>query len=211
MLAVTDTGIGMDAATKAHVFEPFFTTKETGKGTGLGLATVYGIVKQSGGYIWVYSEPGHGATFKIYLPRIEGTPGPTVPKPAAPESLRGSETVLVVEDEAAVRNLTRRVLEGYGYAVLTMENGPEAMRAAEAHQGVIHLLVTDVVMPKMSGRELAQRLAPRRPDMKILYLSGYTDDAIVQHGVLERGVGFLQKPFTPQALARRVREVLDAS
>ncbi len=210
MLAVTDTGIGMDANIKAHVFEPFFTTKEKGKGTGLGLATVYGIVKQSGGYIWVYSEPGHGTTFKIYLPRIEGTPPPTAPKPAAPESLRGSETVLLVEDEAAVRNLTRRVLEGYGYAVLTTENGHEALQAAQERQGPIHLLVTDVVMPKMGGRELAQRLAPGRPEMKVLYLSGYTDNAIVHHGVLEPGIAFLQKPFTPQSLARKVREVLDA-
>ncbi len=211
MLAVTDTGIGMDEGTKAHLFEPFFTTKETGKGTGLGLATVYGIVKQSGGYIWVYSEPGHGTTFKIYLPRVEGVPLPTAPKPAAPESLRGSETVLLAEDEPAVRSLTRRVLESYGYTVLTTEDGYEALRAAQEHQGPIPLLVTDVVMPKMSGRELAQRLLSERPEMKALYLSGYTDDAIVHHGVLEPGLAFLQKPFTPQTLARKVREVLDGS
>jgi two-component system, cell cycle sensor histidine kinase and response regulator CckA len=211
MLAVTDTGIGMNADIKAHVFEPFFTTKEKGKGTGLGLATVYGIVKQSGGYIWVYSEPGQGTTFKIYLPRVEGVPLPAAPKPVASGSLRGSETVLVVEDEVAVRNLTRRVLEGYGYAVLTTENGHEALQAAQERQGPIHLLVTDVVMPKMGGRELVQRLAPGRPEMKVLYLSGYTDDAIVHHGVLEPGIAFLQKPFTPQMLARKVREVLDGA
>jgi PAS domain S-box-containing protein len=209
MLAVSDTGAGMDAETKARLFEPFFTTKEKGKGTGLGLATVYGIVKQSGGYIWVYSEPRHGTTFKIYLPRIEADPEPLAPK-AAPVSLRGSETVLVVEDEEAVRSLIRTVLETRGYVVIAAEAGEEALRLANAHDGVIHLLVTDVVMPGMSGRDLAQHLAPVRREMKALYLSGYTDDAIVQHGVLEPGIAFLQKPFMPQELARKVREVLDA-
>jgi PAS domain S-box-containing protein len=209
MLAVSDTGTGMDAETKARLFEPFFTTKEKGKGTGLGLATVYGIVKQSGGYIWVYSEPRHGTTFKIYLPRIEADPEPLAPK-AAPVSLRGSETVLVVEDEEAVRSLIRTVLETRGYVVIAAEAGEEALRLANAHDGVIHLLVTDVVMPGMSGRDLAQHLAPVRREMKALYLSGYTDDAIVQHGVLEPGIAFLQKPFMPQELARKVREVLDA-
>jgi two-component system cell cycle sensor histidine kinase/response regulator CckA len=208
MLAVSDTGTGMDAEIKARLFEPFFTTKEMGKGTGLGLATVYGIVKQSGGYIWVYSELGRGTTFKIYLPRIEADPEPLAPKPA-PVSLRGSETVLVVEDEEAVRSLIRTVLETRGYVVMAAEGGEEALRLANAHDGVIHLLVTDVVMPGMSGRDLAQHLAPLRREMKALYLSGYTDDAIVQHGVLEPGIAFLQKPFTPQGLARKVREVLD--
>jgi CheY-like chemotaxis protein len=209
MLAVSDTGTGMDAEVKARLFEPFFTTKEKGKGTGLGLAMVYGIVKQSGGYIWVYSEPRHGTTFKIYLPRIEADPEPLAPK-AAPVSLRGSETVLVVEDEEAVRSLIRTVLETRGYVVIAAEAGEAALRLANAHDGVIHLLVTDVVMPGMSGRDLAEHLAPVRREMKALYLSGYTDDAIVQHGVLEQGIAFLQKPFMPQELARKVREVLDA-
>jgi CheY-like chemotaxis protein len=209
MLAVSDTGIGMNAEIQAHLFEPFFTTKEKGKGTGLGLSTVYGIVKQTGGYVWVYSEPGRGATFKIYLPRVETAPEPLAPKPA-PVSLRGSETVLVVEDEEPVRRLIRKVLETRGYVVIAAEDGEEALRLAKARDGVIHLLVTDVVMPGMSGRDLAQHLASVRPETKVLYVSGYTDDAIVQHGVLEPGIAFLQKPFTPQGLARKLREILDA-
>ncbi len=209
MLAVSDTGVGMDADTKAHLFEPFFTTKEAGKGTGLGLATVYGIVKQSGGYIWAYSEPGRGATFKIYLPpvaaRAEAVRSPVAPSAAT----HGSETVLVVEDEEAVRRLSCRVLESHGYTVLAAGRGDQALHVASRHTGPIQLLVTDVVMPGMSGRELAKRLSSLRPATKVLYLSGYTDDAIVRHGVLEPGVSFLQKPFTPAALARKVREVLD--
>ena len=208
MLAVSDTGVGMDAAIKAHVFEPFFTTKEKGKGTGLGLSTVYGIVKQSGGYIWVYSEPGCGTTFKIYLPRVEAEAEPLAPRSEPPVSLRGSETVLLVEDEDAVRNLTRKVLEAHGYAVLPAAGGQEALRLASEYDGPIHLLLTDVVMPNMSGRDLARRLASVREETKILYVSGYTDDTIVHHGVLEPGIAFLQKPFTPEALVRKLREVL---
>jgi two-component system cell cycle sensor histidine kinase/response regulator CckA len=210
MLAVSDTGVGMDDRVKAHLFEPFFTTKEKGKGTGLGLAMVYGIVKQSGGYIWAYSEPGRGTTFKIYLPRVQAPADPVTPRSMLPVSLKGSETVLVVEDEVAVRNVIRRVLETNGYVVLVASDGQEALRLANEHRGPIRLLLTDVVMPGMSGRELADRLALVRQEAKVLYLSGYTDDAIVQHGVLESGIAFLQKPFTPQGLARRLREVLDS-
>ena len=209
MLAVSDTGVGMDAATQARIFEPFFTTKEKGKGTGLGLATVYGIVKQSGGWIWVYSEPGHGTTFKVYFPRALEAAAPVAPSPASPVSVRGSETVLVVEDEEVIRNLVRKVLTANGYTVLVAANGRDAEQVAGQHDGAIHLLVTDVVMPGMNGREVAQRLAGARAGIKVLYLSGYTDDAIVHHGVLEPGVAFLQKPFTPAVLGRKVREVLD--
>src|SRR5213079_1806540 len=210
MLAVTDTGCGMDEATKARIFEPFFTTKETGKGTGLGLATVYGVVKQSGGDIWVYSEPGQGTSFKVYLPRVTEAPEPTRPGPAAAAPLRGSETVLLVEDDEMVRTLTRRMLEARGYTVLSASRGEDALGVVERHDGPIDLLVTDVVMPGMSGRAVAQRLLELRPGLKVLYLSGYTDDAIVRHGMLEPGIAFLQKPFSADALARKVREVLDA-
>jgi len=211
MLAVSDTGVGMDAATQARIFEPFFTTKERGKGTGLGLATVYGIVKQSGGWIWVYSEPGHGTTFKIYLPRVTEAAPPPAPSPAPSVSVRGSETVLVVEDEAMIRHLVQKVLKANGYTVLVAASGRDAEHVAAQHDGPIHLLVTDVVMPGMNGRELANRLAAARAGIQVLYLSGYTDDAIVHHGVLEPGVAFLQKPFTPAVLGRKVREVLDSS
>ena len=209
MLAVTDTGVGIDRAAQARLFEPFFTTKEFGKGTGLGLATVYGIVKQSGGYIWVYSEPGQGATFKVYLPRVEqaGEPVAAPQPPARP--LGGTETILLAEDEAAVRNLARRVLEKHGYKLLLAATGRDGVRLAEEHGSPIDLLVTDVVMPEMGGRELAQRLTTRQPSLKVLYLSGYTDDAIVHHGVLDAGVAFLQKPFKPDELVRKIREVLD--
>ncbi len=215
LLAVSDTGAGMDADTVAHLFEPFFTTKEVGKGTGLGLATVYGIVKQSEGYIAVYSEPGEGTSFKIYLPRVTSgamaAPAPPSPGPPAPSSLRGTETVLVVEDEEAVRSLSRRALEAGGYTVLAAAGGPDAVRLTERYGGPIHLLLTDVVMPGMSGRELAQQLAQRRPGLRVLYMSGYPGDAIVHRGALDPGTAFLQKPFMPEDLTRKVREVLDGT
>lgn len=207
-LSVADSGCGMDAATRARAFEPFFSTKGE-KGTGLGLATVYGIVKQSGGHVEVYSEPGLGSTFKIYLPE-DKSPGPTRKSSHLPQrSLRGTETILVVEDEAGVRALTRQILQNRGYTVLEAENGVEALAVSGQHAGPIHLLLTDVVMPQMSGRELAVQLTKLRPETRTLYLSGYTDDAIVRHGVLEASMSFLQKPFSSDSLARMVREVLD--
>lgn len=208
MLVVSDTGTGMDVDTKARMFEPFFTTKPKGQGTGLGLATVYGIVKQSGGYIWVESEPGHGTTFKVYLPRVDAD---VDPQSASPEirRLNGSETVLLVEDQDQVRELTKRLLEARGYRVLVAASGPEALRLAEQHAGQIRLLVTDVVMPGMSGREVGLLLAPTHRDMRVLYLSGYPDPSVVDQGVLAPGTPFLQKPFTSEGLARKVREVLD--
>ncbi len=209
MLAVTDTGSGMDATVRAHLFEPFFTTKEVGKGTGLGLATVYGIVKQSDGYISVYSEPGHGSSFKIYLPRI-ATPARAAAGPQKGGPARGTETVLVVEDEPAVLSLSRRALEAQGYVVLAASDAAAALRVVERHGGMIHLLLTDVVMPGLSGRELADQLAGQRPGIRVLYMSGYPGDAVVQHGTLPTGSAFLQKPFSPDGLARKVRDVLDA-
>ena len=210
MLAVSDSGVGMDAATQARIFEPFFTTKEKGKGTGLGLATVYGIVKQSGGNIWLYSEPGRGTTFKIYLPRVDQPPEQPAAAPAPRAAPRGSETVLLVEDDEAVRALARKMLAAHGYTVLAAASGAEALKLAADHTGPIHLLVTDVVLPGMSGRELAARFQSVRPALKVLYTSGYTDEAIVHHGVLDPGIAFLQKPFTSGALARKVRETLDS-
>ncbi|HTU23282.1 MAG TPA: HDOD domain-containing protein [Gemmataceae bacterium] len=212
MLAVTDTGCGMDAATQARIFEPFFTTKGPGKGTGLGLATVYGIVKQSGGSIYVYSEVGHGTSFKVYLPRTDETLAPPVrPAESTPLSSRagGQETLLIVEDDDSVRALTRTVLRGQSYHVVEAVDADEALRWVEEHTQPIHLLVTDVVMPGMSGRALAERLTALRPELKVLYVSGYTDDAVVRHGLLEAEIAFLQKPFTPASLARKVRELLD--
>jgi CheY-like chemotaxis protein len=210
-LAVRDTGLGMDAETQKHIFEPFFTTKEKGKGTGLGLATVYGIVKQSEGYIWVDSAPGTGTTVRVYLPWVEAEPVAEEPTRSVVREdvpARGTETVLLVEDEEMVRRMTREVLEGAGYHVLEASSGFEALRVSSGHGGRLDLLLTDVVMPGMSGRELAERLAPVRPGIKVLYMSGHTDDAIFHHGVTQAGTGFLQKPFTPDALERRVRELL---
>jgi len=210
MLAVSDTGTGMDAETLSHIFEPFFTTKEKGRGTGLGLATVYGIVKQSGGNIWVYSEPGKGTAFKIYLPRVEEAmeTAQVLRAPCAPP--QGSETVLLVEDEESVRSLVRGLLEKGGYTILEASWPADALVTCRQHEGPIHLLLTDVVMPQMSGPELADRLQIMRPETRVLYMSGYTGDAIVHYGVLERGVPLVEKPFTPDLLARKVREVLDA-
>jgi CheY-like chemotaxis protein len=206
-LAVSDTGIGMDAATKARMFEPFFTTKGE-HGTGLGLATVYAIVKQAGGTVRAYSELGLGATFKVYLPRVSKTaePIPTGPTPPPPG---GTETILLVEDEEALRHLTREILAGQGYAVVTAAHGGEALLVAEQYPRPIHLLLTDVIMPVLSGRRLADRLTTTRPALRVLYMSGYTAGAIEQHGVLEPGMAFIQKPFTPAQLAHKVRDVLD--
>jgi two-component system cell cycle sensor histidine kinase/response regulator CckA len=211
MLAITDTGSGMDAETLSHIFEPFFTTKEQGKGTGLGLSTVYGIIKQSGGYVWAYSEPGIGTTFKIYLPRVdEMAERAEAHAQAAASDLGGTETILLVEDEEGVRALTRQILQRHGYTVLEAEHGQDALLLCQRYSGSIHLLLTDVVLAQMSGRELVEHLAPLRPQMKVLYMSGYSDEAIVQHGVLKPGTAFLQKPFTTESLMRKLREVLDA-
>jgi PAS domain S-box-containing protein len=210
MLVITDTGVGMDTETQSRIFEPFFTTKGT-KGTGLGLSTVYGIVKQSGGYIWVYSEQGKGTSFKVYLPHVTpeevAVEQPAAPAPAPAEINR--ETILVVEDEVNLRRLTRQFLENQGYTVLEAADGAAAVQICVAHQGIIHLLLTDVIMPGMNGRELAHRVSEIRPNMKVLYMSGYTENAIGHNGTLDAGITLLQKPFTLHALKAKVREVLD--
>jgi PAS domain S-box-containing protein len=209
MVRVSDTGQGMDSETKAHLFEPFFTTKELGKGTGLGLATVYGIVKQSGGHIYVESEPGRGASFTIYLPAVGAGAPAGMPAAGGDDLPRGTEVVLLVEDGDEVRRLARQVLESHGYTVLEARHGGEALDLCDRHQGHINLLVTDVIMPQMSGRELVERLAPMQPGLRVLYLSGYTDEDCQRRGLVEGDRAFLPKPFTPKALARKVREVLD--
>jgi PAS domain S-box-containing protein len=209
MLTVSDSGCGMDAATQARIFEPFFTTKSQGRGTGLGLATVYGVVKQSGGYVWVYSEVGHGTTFKVYLPMVQAPMEKKAPEKIASGHEPGTETILFVEDEQSVRELVSEYLAARGYKVLDAADGMQALEIAAAHKGKIQLLITDVVMPRVSGRELAARLAPTRPDLKVLYISGYTDDSVFRHGVLEGGMAFLQKPFNLKVLAAKIREILE--
>jgi two-component system, cell cycle sensor histidine kinase and response regulator CckA len=209
LLAVTDTGIGMDAETKTHIFEPFFTTKELGKGTGLGLSTVYGVVKQSGGYIWVYSELGHGSVFKIYLPRVDEPVQQSRPTESAPGLFHGTETVLLVEDEDSVRTLTRSLLEEGGYTVIEASSGPHALEVAGRYSGHIHLLLTDVVMPGMNGRVLAQKLTAVQPKLKVLYVSGYTGSLSIHGELLDVGAPLVQKPFSRATLLRKLREVLD--
>jgi len=215
MLAISDTGVGMDEATCARVFEPFFTTKESGKGTGLGLSTVYGIVKQSNGYIWVYSEPGQGTTLKIYLPRVEeheplARPRARRAAERAPLERNGKETGLVVEDDDAVRTVVRRTLEGSGYTVVEARDVREATRLASEYEGPIDFLITDLIMPEMSGRDLARRVAQLRPDVRVLYMSGYSDNAVLRQGMLSPDMQFLAKPFTRESLLDKVREILDA-
>jgi signal transduction histidine kinase/CheY-like chemotaxis protein len=208
MLAVSDTGCGMNEETRSRIFEPFFTTKPPGEGTGLGLATVYGIVKQSNGFIWVYSEPGEGATFKIYFPLVDRLAGQYVEKIESATIPTGTETILLAEDSAPVRAAVRQILERFGYTVIEAPNGKVALSSAEREKS-IHLLLTDVVMPEMSGRQLAEQFAELRPDARILFMSGYTDDAIIRNGVLRPGTAYIQKPFSADLLARKVREALD--
>jgi signal transduction histidine kinase/ActR/RegA family two-component response regulator len=209
MISVSDTGVGMDRATQARVFEPFFTTKRDGKGTGLGLSTVFGIVKQSGGSIWLYSEPGGGTTFRVYLPHALEQSHAAAPAPLASSPGTGNETILLVEDEEQVRAVALRLLREAGYNVLEAPAPLEAVRIAETYGPDIHLLLTDVVMPKMNGRQVAGHVMARRPEIRVLFMSGYTDDVVLHHGVLESGVAFIQKPLTPDALLRKVRQVLD--
>jgi PAS domain S-box-containing protein len=209
VLSVTDDGVGMDTETQSHIFEPFFTTKEVGKGTGLGLSTVYGIIKQTGGSIWVYSEPGKGTTFKIYLPLVDDVSAAAEESKQAQTAPTGHETVLLVEDEDMVRELAQEILEQYGYTVLTAANGTEGLRVCKEFQDKIDLVLTDVVMPQMSGPELAENILAIQPETRVLYMSGFTDDDVVRHGVLTEDMCFIQKPFSPEALAIKVREVLN--
>ena len=209
MLAVTDNGIGMDEKTRNRIFEPFFTTKSEGKGTGLGLATVYGIVKQNEGHIFVYSEPNHGTTFRIYLPVSEKNDDPQYKSEAEEKVVGGNETVLLVEDEISVRAVTSRILSQAGYKVLESTDSFNAIHLAETYNGEIHLLLSDVVMPGLSGKDVAKAVCERRPDIRVLFISGYTANAIVHHGVLERETAFLQKPFSPDDLLKIVRKELN--
>jgi CheY-like chemotaxis protein len=209
MLGVSDNGCGMDELIKIRLFEPFFTTKAKGKGTGLGLATVHGIIEQTGGHIAVDSERGHGTSFKVYLPQETANGEAVALHSVQVQATQGRETVLVVEDEDGIRHLAREFLERCGYTVLEARDGDEALRLGETYPSPIHLMVTDVIMPQMSGPNLAERVALLRPDLKVLYMSGYTDDAIIQYGGLGQGTAFLQKPFTPDTLACKIREVLD--
>jgi CheY-like chemotaxis protein len=210
LLAVCDTGVGMTPEVKSRAFEPFFTTKEAGKGTGLGLASVFGIVKQSEGHVQLYSEPGVGTCIKIYLPAVDGAGELRVDLPREEPVRRGTETVLLVEDEEDVRRITVLALESFGYTVLHAGDGPAALDLAANHPGPIHLMVTDVIMPGLSGSETAARLRRMRPEARVLFMSGYIDDAVVRHGILAASEVYLQKPFTPLDFARKVREILDA-
>jgi two-component system, cell cycle sensor histidine kinase and response regulator CckA len=208
MLAITDTGVGMDEATQAHIFEPFFTTKEVGKGTGLGLSTVFGIVRQCEGSILVNSKVGAGATFTVFLPLVEDPADESVDA-AQPDTLRGTETILLVEDEEQIRIVARVILRKQGYQVLEARNGDEALALCESHEGAIDLLLTDVVMPGLSGPELARQVVLARDGIKVLFMSGYTDDALIRHGAFHTGIAYMQKPITPDGLIRKVRTVLD--
>ncbi|MBW2014128.1 MAG: response regulator, partial [Deltaproteobacteria bacterium] len=210
MLAVTDSGTGMDEQTRFRIFEPFFTTKEMGSGTGLGLSTVYGIVKQNKGHISVYSEPGEGTTFKVYLPAVmQDIEGAKEEDKASVDQLGGTETVLLVEDDDMLCRMAQKILETHGYTVLSAHNSDEALKIANYHHDSIHLLLTDLVIPGMNGKELAGRIESILPGIKVLYMSGYTDNAIAHHGVLDRDINFIQKPFSPNDLVQKVREVLD--